>query len=150
MHADRNIVIIGALRDDFRLSFFNAALMTDPQKVLEKRGENTRHPDMIRFTEVSQVLQNKSTIVSYLKEAMAYAEAGIKPSREDYEIELPAEMIDALDADPELAEAFHKLTPGRKKSYAINLNAAKKPETRVSRIEKFRKKIIAGKGATEW
>ena len=35
------------------------------------------------------------------------------------------------------------------KSYLFNLNAAKKPETRVSRIAKFRDRIIAGKGALE-
>ena len=61
----------------------------------------------------------------------------------------PVELAEALDADPELAEAFQDLTPGRQKSYAINLNAAKKPETRVARIVKFRDKIFAGKGATE-
>ena len=88
-------------------------------------------------------------IISYLKEAMGYAEAGIKPPKEQYELELPDELIEALDSDPELAEAFHSLTPGRQKSYVINLNSAKKPETRISRIVKFRDKIIAGKGATE-
>ena len=50
MHAQRNIVIIGAVHGNFRLSFFNAALMKDPEGVLEKQGPNTRHPDMIRFT----------------------------------------------------------------------------------------------------
>ncbi|MBK8012004.1 MAG: YdeI/OmpD-associated family protein [Deltaproteobacteria bacterium] len=56
---------------------------------------------------------------------------------------------EAFDFDPELAEAFNKLTPGRKKSYVINLNSAKKPETRVARIAKFREKILSGKGAME-
>ena len=60
-----------------------------------------------------------------------------------------AKLIEALDADAELAEAFHALTPGRQKSYAFNLNSAKKPETRIARIKKFRDKIIAGKGAME-
>ena len=59
------------------------------------------------------------------------------------------ELVAALDADPELAEAFHALTPGRRKSYVLNLNAAKKPETRASRIERFRDRILAGKGTTE-
>jgi len=54
-----------------------------------------------------------------------------------------------LDADPELAEAFHNLTPGRRKSYAINISSAKKAETRIARITKFRPKIMAGKGAME-
>lgn len=55
MHAGRNIAILGAFRGDFRLTFFNAALLQDPAGVLERQGPNTRHPDMIRFTENAQV-----------------------------------------------------------------------------------------------
>lgn len=149
MHGGRNIAIIGAFRGDFRISFFNAALMKDPEDVLEKQGPNTRHPDMIRFADNAQVTDMAPVILSYLKEAMGYAEAGIKPPREDGEIELPDELSEALDSDPELAEAFHGLTPGRRKSYVINLNTAKQAATRISRIAKFRDKILAGKGATE-
>ena len=149
MHGDRNIVVLGALRNDFRISFFNAALMKDPEGVLEKQGPNTRHPDMIRFLDNKQVAEMEPIIISYLKEAMGYAEAGIKPPKDQSEVELPDELIEAMDSDPELAEAFHSLTPGRQKSYVINLNSAKKPETRISRIVKFRDKILAGKGATE-
>ena len=145
----RNIAIIGAFCGDFRLSFFSAALMKDPEGVLEKQGPNTRHPDMIRFTDEDRVRELEPLIRSYLREAMGYADAGIKPPKEQVELELPVELSEALEFDPELAEAFHKLTPGRRKSYVINLNSAKKPETRVARIAKFRDKIIAGKGATE-
>lgn len=149
MHADRNIVILGALRDDFRISFFNAALMKDRKCVLEKQGPNTQHPDMIRFTDNSQVNEMEPVISSYLKEAMGYAEAGIKPPKEERIIELPDELVDALASDPELADAFNKLTPGRQKSYVINLNSAKNSATRISRIAKFRDKILAGKGAMD-
>ena len=149
MHRERNIVIIGAHRSDFRLSFFNAALMKDPQGVLEKQGPNTQHADMVRFTENSQVAEMQPVIMSYLEEAMGYAEAGIRPPKEQRDIELPDELVEALESDPELADAFHSLTPGRQKSYLINLSSAKKPETRISRIAKFRDKILAGKGATE-
>ncbi len=149
MHKGRNIAIIGALRNDFRLSFFNAALMQDPEGVLERQGPNTRHPDMIRFTDNAQVAAMTGVIRSYLKEAMSYADSGIKPPRDANEIELPLELAEALDADAELAEAFHRLTPGRQRSYVINLSSAKKPETRVSRIVAFRDRILAGKGALE-
>ncbi len=149
MHADRNIAICGAFRGDFRMTFFNAALMTDPEGVLEKQGPNTRHADAIRFTDNAQVTRMEPVIRSYLKEAMGYAEAGVRPPKEVSEIDLPDEMTEALDADPDLAEAFHALTPGRQKSYAINLNSAKTPATRVSRIARFRDHIIAGKGALD-
>ncbi len=149
MHGGRNVVIFGAHRGDFRLSFFNAALMKDPEGVLEKQGSNAQHSDMIRFTENGQVSKIAPIIRAYLKEAMGYAEAGIKPPKEKTEIDLPDELVEALDADPVLAEAFHALTPGRQKSYAINLNSAKKRETRIARIGKHRPKILAGKGAIE-
>jgi uncharacterized protein YdeI (YjbR/CyaY-like superfamily) len=149
MHGNRNIVILGALRNDFRLSFFNAALMKDPDRVLERQGPNTQHPGMIRFTENGQVTKMRPLIESYLEEAMGYAEAGIKAPNVQGELELPDELLEALDSDPELAEAFYGLTPGRQKSYVINLNSAKKPETRISRIAKFRDKILTGKGAME-
>jgi len=64
-------------------------------------------------------------------------------------IDVPGELTDALDADPELAEAFAALTPGRQRGYLLNLNQAKQPATRVARIEKFRDRIIAGKGLIE-
>ena len=149
-HAGRNIAIIGAFRDNFRLTFFNAALMQDPEDILEKQGPNTAHADMIRFTANDQPDALASVILSYLKEAMSYAEAGIKPPKAETDIDLPEELIDALDADPELAEAFYQLTPGRQKSYVINLNGAKASATRVARIEKFRDRIFAGKGANEY
>ncbi len=149
MAGDRNVAILGAFRSDYRLSFFNAALMKDPNGVLEKQGPNTPHPDMIRFTENAQVGEMEPVITSYLIEAMSYAEAGIKPPKEQGEVEFPDELLEALESDPELADAFYGLTPGRQKSYVINLNSAKKPETRISRIAKFRDKIFAGKGAIE-
>ena len=149
MFAERNISIIGAFQKDFRLTFFNAALMKDPEGVLERQGPNTAHPGMIRFTTNGQVSVMAPVIRSYLDEAKGYAAAGKKPIRDESEPDLPDELAEALDADPELAEAFHALTRGRRKSYVINLNAAKHSETRFRRITKFRDKIIAGKGATE-
>jgi uncharacterized protein YdeI (YjbR/CyaY-like superfamily) len=149
MHAGRNIAILGAFRGDFRISFFNAALMKDSDGVLEKQGQNTRHPDMIRFTDNAQVAARAAIIGAYLKEAMSYAEAGITPPKDDGDVDLPDELLEAMDSDPELAEAFHNLTPGRRKGYVIHLNSAKTSATRVARIMRSRQKILEGKGATE-
>lgn len=150
MHNGRNIVLIGALRGDFRLNFFNAALMQDPDKVMEKQGPNTRHPDCIRFTSPARVAALAPTITAYLAEAMAYAEQGIlAPKDEAQAADLPQELVDVLDADPELADAFRALTPGRQRSYVILLASAKTSATRHARIARARPKILAGKGAIE-
>ena len=146
MHAGRNIAIIGTFKENYRLTFMNAALMKDPEGILKRQGANTRHPDMIFFTDNKEVKKQEAVIRAYLLEAMGYAEKGLKPEKVVHEVEMPDELIEALDSDPELAEAFEALTPGRKRAYAYALNSAKQSKTRYDRIEKFRDKIIAGKG----
>lgn len=148
-HQGRNIALMGALRGDFRLSFFNAVLLTDPASVLERAGPNSQQADLMRFSSAAQVAAMAPTIRAYLKEAMGHAEAGTRPQKVVAELALPAELTAALGADPELAAAFARLTPGRQRSYVINLNAAKKSETRVARLAAFRGHILAGKGAQE-
>lgn len=149
MHAGRNIALIGALRGDFRLSFFNAALLAGGGGLLERQGPNTQHPDMISFTSDGKPVEMEEAIRSLLREAMEHAAAGRLPLKEERGLELPPELVDALDCDPELAEAFHRLTPGRQRSYVINLASTKNPDTRNARISRFRAKIIEGKGAAE-
>ena len=149
MHADRNIALFGAFRGDFRLSFMNAGLLSDDENILKPNGPNAQTPSVLYLTDVAQVAEHEPTIRAYLKQLMDHAEAGTKPPKVEREIDMPEELAEALDADPELAEAFHALTPGRQKSYMFNLNQAKQSATRINRIEKFRPKIFAGKGAME-
>jgi uncharacterized protein YdeI (YjbR/CyaY-like superfamily) len=148
-HAGRNIALIGAFRGDFRLSFFNAALLADTAKLLEKPGPNSQTASVIRFAAAHEVAAQKAMILAYLREAMQHAETGTMPPKTVLTLELPKELTDALDFDPELAEAFEALTPGRQRSYVIALSSAKKPETRIARIAKYRAPILAGKGAME-
>ncbi|MBS0332689.1 MAG: YdeI/OmpD-associated family protein [Proteobacteria bacterium] len=150
MHAGRNIALVAAFRGDFRLSFMNAGLLDDADGVLEPQGPNSQAPGMIRFTALGQVAEKAPVIRAYLRQLMDHAEAGTEPPKPPpREIDMPAELTDALDADPDLAEAFHALTPGRRKSYLFALNQAKQPATRIARIEKFRDRILSGKGALE-
>ena len=149
MHAARNIAIFGAFRGDFRLSLMQPGLVRDTEGVLEPQGSNSQTPNMIRFTATEQVGEMEPVIRAYLRQLMDHAEAGTKPPKVEREIEMPDELTEALDADPDLAEAFQALTPGRQNSYLFNLNQAKQSATRAARIEKFRERIIAGKGAME-
>lgn len=149
MHVGRNIAILGAFRNGFRLTFMNAGLLNDTSQVLQPQGPNSRTAGALRFTGIEQVNESEAVIRHYLRQLMDRAEAGTKPPKVTRDIEMPEELTDALDADPELAEAFSALTPGRQRSHMFNLNQAKQSATRVKRIEKFRKKIIAGKGAME-
>lgn len=147
--AGRNVAIIGATRRDFRLSFFEAGLMKDPGGALERQGPNTAYPDMLRFTSAEQAAAAAPTIRAYLQEAMGYAAQGLRQPPAPEAIPMPDELGAALQADSALAAAFGALTPGRRRSYLINLNGAKTSATRIRRIAAFRDKILAGKGALE-
>ncbi|PTX03888.1 YdeI/OmpD-associated family protein [Pararhodobacter aggregans] len=149
-HAGRNLALIGAFREDFRLSFPDAALLGDPEGLLEKPGPNSQTPSMLRFTDAAQVAAMAPAIAALLAEAKAKAEAGLKPARAPTEVELPEVLVRALDEDAELAEGFAALTPGRQRSYVIALASAKTEATQSKRIAKYRDKILAGKGANDY
>ena len=53
----------------------------------------------------------------------------------------------AIEAEKKLPS--YKLTPRRKRGYALDFSEAKQSKTRVARIEKCRPKILAGKGFQE-
>ncbi len=148
-HAGRNIALFGAPRGDFRLSFINAALLRDLGGVLERQGPTTRVPDVIRFTETAQVATMEPVLHADLAEAMGYAVVGLLPAKEAPGIVLPEDLIEVMNADPGLADAFHRLTPGRQCSYAIALASARTAATRIAGIARFRAPILAGKGAAD-
>lgn len=149
MHAGSNVAILGAFRDDHRLTFFDGALLKDPEGLLEPAGPNSQHPTLIRFTALGQVAEHEATIRAYVREAMANAEKGLRAPVDTREVELPEELVEALASDPELSVAFDALTPGRQKSWAIQIGSAKQAKTRTDRAAKARDKIMAGKGALE-
>ena len=149
MRGERNIAMIATLIGDFRLHFFEPGLMKDPAGILVANGPNARRPSIVRFTANEQVAELEPVLRAYLQEAIGYADQGLRQPKEEVEIELPDELVEALDADPELAEAFHALTPGRQRSYVFAVNGAKQTATRLARIAKFRDRILAGKGALE-
>ena len=92
IHAGRPVALIGAFRSDFRLSFFEAALLTDPAGLLEKSGPHTRHPDVIRFRANDEVAAREPVVRAYLLEALAHAEAGRRAPKPTAALELPDEL----------------------------------------------------------
>lgn len=144
-----NIVILGAFKDDFHLSFFKASLMKDSESLFVKRGENTQVASVVQFHDNAQPSQMKDVIIAYLQEAINVEKSGKKIKREVASFDVPQELVDAMDRDPELAEAFEALTPGRQRAHSMIIGGAKQAATRINRIAKYRDKILNGKGPNE-
>ena len=148
-HAGRNIAIFGAFRGDFRLTFFNAALLDAPEGLLTRQGPNSQTPDAIRFSHAAQIAALAPQIAALLAQSKAHAEAGLRAPSAPITPDMPDELSSALAQDPDLAAAFHRLTPGRQRSHVLHLASAKTSATKLARIAKLRPRILASKGATE-
>lgn len=146
----RNIVIIQGFKAYCALLFFKGVLLSDPDGVLIKTGENTQAGRQIRFTGVQKILEMESILKSYIFEAIEVEKAGLKvPEREKTKLVFPEEFQQRLNEIPALKAAFDALTPGRQRMYNIYFTEAKQAKTRVSRIEKCIPQILAGKGLND-
>lgn len=148
-HDGGNVAILWAFKDSCGLGFFKGALLSDPQNLLVAPGENTRAARKMPFTSLRQIGDREATIRAYVAEAIEIERKGLKVEMPPDDLEAPPELGQALAADPDLSAAFDALTPGRRRSWILHVSQAKKPETRISRIEKAAAKIHAGKGWNE-
>ncbi|MEW4488726.1 DUF1801 domain-containing protein [Thalassoglobus sp. JC818] len=147
---DANVVSICSLKDSCVLSFFKGAMLQDVHKILAKPGENTRAARVIRFTNVDEIAEVASILTSYICEAIALEEAGVKYDFTQAEdVQLPDEAQEIFAKTPELKQAFESLTPGRRRAYAMFFTAPKQSKTRVSRVQKSIDKILDGKGLND-
>ena len=147
-HAN-NVLILAAFNEYCSISFFKGALLSDEAKILEKPGKNTQAARLIKFTDIKEVTQLKSTIKSYIFEAIEIEKAGLEVKFEKNPEPIPEELQVKLDENPKLKSAFEALTPGRQRGYILFFSAPKQSKTRDSRIEKSIPKILKGKGMND-
>lgn len=145
----KNIVALGALKSSAALSFFRGAEIADTQRVLEKPGENSRIVRYIRFTNVEQIQALHGVILDYIRFAIDLEKSGSKRAIDKTMPDYPQELTQAIEQNPELADAFEALTPGRQRGYLLHFSSAKQAKTRSARIEKCMPQIFAGKGWNE-
>ena len=146
----KNVAIVIPLKESCAFSFFKGALLADPEHVLEKIGEHSQAGRWIKFTSVRQIVAVRTTLKSYLQEAIGLEESGKKMDRKGpQECAVPEELQRRLEGDPVLDAAFARLTPGRKKSYIFHVSSAKQEKTRVARVEKCVPMILSGRGFNE-
>lgn len=148
LHQGRNIALIQEFKDFLALMFFKGALLDDPDGVLEAQGPNSRSARRMCFTSVDDVTRSAGTIQAYVAAAVELEESGAEVGPPP-ELELVDELRDRLDRDPALKEAFEALTPGRQRAYNLHVAGAKRPETRVARVEKHVPRILQGKGPND-
>lgn len=143
----RNVVLIHGFKDYCALLFVNGALLEDPEGILIRQTENVQAARQIRFTCLADIDKRKAAIKAYIEEAIALAKSGARVKTKSVaQFEVPEEFQKRLDDDPELADAFRSLTPGRQKGYLLYFGGAKQSATRAARVEKHAPRILKGLG----
>ena len=142
-----NVVLIHGFKDYCALLFMKGALLKDPKGILIRQTKNVQAARQIRFASLADIKKQKAAVKAYLSEAIAVEKSGAKVQmRTVAQFEVPEEFQKRLDDDPELAEAFYALTPGRQKGYLLHFAAAKQTATRTARVEKHAPRILNGLG----
>ena len=146
----KNIVLIHGFKDYCALLFHKGALLKDTENILVQQTENVQSARQMRFTDKTQINDLKPIIKAYIFEAIEVEKAGLEVKmKKTSEYEIPAELEQTFEKNPEFKTAFYNLTPGRQRGYFLYFSQAKQAKTREARIEKLMPKIFDGKGYNE-
>ncbi len=146
--AGTNIIIISEFKDHCVISFLKGVLLSDTEKLLVSPGGNSQSVRFMKFTSVDRIIELEVVIKRYIFEAIEIEKAGLKVElKSDHP--RPEELIAQFEIDPEIKKTFEALTPGRQRAYNMHFADAKQSATRIARIEKFRPRILNGKGMND-
>lgn len=146
-----NLIIIGNFKESVVLSFLQGSLLSDPQGWLVRPGEHAQSGRFLRFTSADELRSKATHVAAYVRQSMEHARAGTRVEKrpEDVRIDMPNELYQRFQEDPALEGAFRALTPGRQRAYLIFFTATPIPATRFNRIDKYRMRMLQGKGIND-
>ena len=145
-----NVAMLGGLKEYCVLGFLKGALLEDPDGVLTAPGKDSQSMRQLRITHVEQVAELEPAVRDFVGQAIAIERAGLKIDRKaSRELVIPDELAQKFTEMPALKTAFEALTPGRRRGYVLHIEGAKRPETRVARIDRCAPRILEGKGMND-
>jgi uncharacterized protein YdeI (YjbR/CyaY-like superfamily) len=143
----KNVFLIHTFKEYCAVLFFKGALMKDPKGILIQQTENVQAARQARFTDTKEIVKLKSSLKTYMKEAVELEKSGKKVElKKTTEFAMPDEFRTKLQSSPGLKKAFAALTPGRQRGYLLYFASAKQAKTREARVEKYIPKILDGFG----
>lgn len=142
-----NILIIHGFKEYCALNFFNGVLLNDAEGILIQQTENVQTGRQIRFKSLSEIIKLIPVLKAYIYEAIEVEKAGLKVDlKKTKDFEMPEELQQKLDTEPDFKSAFEALTPGRQRGYLLHFSQPKQSKSRIARIEKNTERILNGKG----
>jgi len=145
-----NIVLIHGFKEYCAILFFKGVLLKDDKSILIQQTKNVQAGRQIRFTNVQEIVKMKSILKAYIFEAIEVEKAGLKVKmKKTSDFKIPEEFQKKLNEKAALKTAFEALTPGRQRAYIFYFSQPKQSKTRASRVEKYIRQILSGKGLND-
>lgn len=143
----KNVVLMHGFNDYCALLFCKGALLNDPEGILVQQTANVQAARQVRFTGLMDLKKLEPVLKSYIEQAIAVEQAGLKVKlKPTSAFDMPEEFAQRLKEEPALKKAFNALTPGRQRGYLLHFASAKQAKTRQARIDKHTTRILQGKG----
>ncbi len=147
----KNVIGLGAFKSYCGIWFFQGALLKDMDNVLMNAQEGkTQAMRQWRFANLSEIESAAEAIQSYVKEAVENQEqgkvVGLKPPKP---LSIPEELVQVLSEQPNVKFAFQQLSIAKQREFAEYISEAKKPETKIKRLEKIIPMIEQGIGLSD-
>lgn len=143
----KNVFLMHGFKDYCALLFHKGALLKDDHGILVQQTANVQSARQIRFHNLKEIERLAPVLRSYMQQAIAVEQAGLKVDlKRTEQFDVPEEFAAKLKAMPDLKKAFKALTPGRQRGYLLHFGSAKQARTREARIENNLERILAGKG----
>lgn len=149
VHAGRNIVAVLAFKNFVSVWFYDGVFLKDQEgKLIAASDGKTKALRQWRFTRMQEI--DESLVKRYVSEAIANAEKGIGLKAEPKaEVEMDMALLDALNSNANLKNAFYQLSKAKQREYIIYVAEAKQETTKFKRIEKISPQILNGMGLNE-
>ena len=145
-----NVVLIHGFKEYCALLFFKGALLNDPNGILIQQTKNVQSARQIRFTNIREIVKMEKILKAYVYEAIEVERAGLKVKlKKTADFKIPEEFQKKLNKSTALKTAFDGLTPGRQRAYIFYFSQPKLSKTRESRVEKYVKQILSGRGLND-
>jgi uncharacterized protein YdeI (YjbR/CyaY-like superfamily) len=143
----RNIALIHGFKEYCALLFFKGALLNDANGILIQQTKNVQSARQVRFTNLQDIVKMEPILKTYIYEAIEVERAGLKVKlKRTSDFKIPGEFQKKLHKNSALKKAFDALSPGRQRAYIFYFSQPKQSKTRESRVEKYMKQILNGKG----
>jgi len=137
---------VWGFKNHVKINFYKGSLMSDKHKLFTD-ADNDKGNRSIDFTEQDKI--DDAKIIEYLKEAAALNKQGLTVEKKSITVNIPEDLLRALNKHSGLKMYFDKMAPSHKREYSEYVADAKQDDTRERRIKKVIEMIVENRKMKE-